>query len=203
MTTRALSNGRLVDPGGHGVPHGWAYLPDVARAGALLLERHAELEPHAVFHFEGYGVDTVGMLDAVRRGLSKPSLRTLSVPWWLLVGALVRSRACCDSFSASVTSGRSPRCPDGGKLRRTLPEFRVTPLDEAVKLTLEWMMTKRGDAPRSRGALDSSRQRGRRFPFDVFMTSRSFTALTKGRRPKTLGRRARPRAPRTDDFSRR
>jgi len=141
MTSRALSNGRLVDPGGHGVPHAWAYLPDVARAGALLLERHRELEPHAVFHFEGYDADAPTMLDAARRALGKPSLGAWNVPWWLLVLISPLSRMLRLLLSVRYLWTEAVVL-DGAKLCRTLPEFRVTPLDEAVQSTLAWMVTK-------------------------------------------------------------
>jgi nucleoside-diphosphate-sugar epimerase len=148
MTSRALSNGRLIDPGGHGVPHAWAYLPDVARAGVLLIERHAELEPHAVFHFEGYEADGAAMLDAARRALSKPSLGAFHVPWWLLVVISPLSRMLRLLLSVRYLWTEAVLL-DGEKLHRTLPEFRVTPLDEAVKRTLTWMATKHGDAARA------------------------------------------------------
>ena len=40
-------------PGARKVGHSWAYLPDLAETMVRLAEREADLEPHAVFNFEG------------------------------------------------------------------------------------------------------------------------------------------------------
>src|SRR5690348_17248735 len=56
----------LLYPVRHGLPHAWAYLPDVGETVARLLEREGELERCARFHFAGHLVDGDGLLAAVR-----------------------------------------------------------------------------------------------------------------------------------------
>src|SRR5215831_21076103 len=41
-------------PGGNGVGHDWAYLPDASEAFARLMDREAQLEDFAMFHFRGF-----------------------------------------------------------------------------------------------------------------------------------------------------
>lgn len=135
MTSRVGQGGRIFDPAPRGVPHAWAYLPDVVRAGALLLEKRSEFAAFEFFHFEGYSVDTSRMIEAVRGAAGDPTRGVWRFPWWVLKAA--------SPFSAMVRSILSvrylwnePVILDGSKLKRTLPGFHVTPLDEAVTASL-------------------------------------------------------------------
>jgi len=132
LTSRALKGGRILDPGGHGVPHAWAYLPDVARAGVDLLERRAAFD---VFHFEGYGVDSSSMIDEVRRVLGDPSRRTWPFPWGLVRAASPFSKTLRFAFEMRYLWDEQVLL-DGTKLSAALPGLRATPLREALSLTL-------------------------------------------------------------------
>jgi nucleoside-diphosphate-sugar epimerase len=75
----------LMYPGKHGLGHAWAYLPDVARTIALLLDRAAELEPFAVFHFRGHWFERgVALAEATRRVAGAPRAWILPFPWPLM-----------------------------------------------------------------------------------------------------------------------
>src|SRR5215467_13786674 len=69
-------------PGKNGVGHDWAYLPDAGEAFAELMDREAELEDFARFHFRGFwDKDGTEMIAAIRRVTGKPSLSVKSLPW--------------------------------------------------------------------------------------------------------------------------
>jgi nucleoside-diphosphate-sugar epimerase len=145
MSARAVSGGRIVDPGGRGIPHAWAYLPDVVRAGVDLLERRESLAPFDVFHFQGYDVDTTTMIDAIRSGLSDANRRTIGLPWWLIRAASPFS-PLLKQLGTMRYLWEEPVLLDGSKLRRALPDLRVTPLDTAVTTTLRHLAAARGVA---------------------------------------------------------
>src|SRR5262245_39340478 len=53
-------------PGKSGVAHEWAYLPDAGEVFAELMDREAELEAFACFHFRGFlDKDGTGMIAAI------------------------------------------------------------------------------------------------------------------------------------------
>jgi nucleoside-diphosphate-sugar epimerase len=75
----------LMYPSKASVGHGWAYLPDVARTIALLLDRASELEPFAVFHFRGHWFDRgISFAEAARRVAGAPRAWILPFPWFLV-----------------------------------------------------------------------------------------------------------------------
>lgn len=136
LVKRALRGGRILDPGGLGVPHAWAYLPDVARAGVDLLESRQRLAPFDVFHFEGYSMESSAMIDALRRALGDPSRRTWAFPWWMVRAASPFSKGLRLTLEVRYLWDE-PVVLDGSKLRRTLPAFRTTPLDVALDAMLD------------------------------------------------------------------
>jgi nucleoside-diphosphate-sugar epimerase len=152
MTSRVGKGGRIFDPATPGVPHAWAYLPDVVRAGVLLLEKRSELAPFESFHFEGYSVDTGRLIEAVRSAAGDPARGVFRFPWWVLKAA--------SPFSAMVRLILSvrylwdePVILDGSKLKRTLPRFSVTPLEEAVMASLTLPLPRLLPAQGARNAL--------------------------------------------------
>jgi nucleoside-diphosphate-sugar epimerase len=75
----------LMYPGKADVGHAWAYLPDLARTIAALLDRASELEPFAVFHFRGHWFDRgIAIAEAVRSVASAPKAPILPFPWFAL-----------------------------------------------------------------------------------------------------------------------
>jgi nucleoside-diphosphate-sugar epimerase len=87
MVTPGQPVRRLMYPGKADVGHAWAYVPDLARTIALLLDRaaaaSADLEPFAVFHFRGHWFDRgIAIAEAVRRVASAPNARIWPFPWF-------------------------------------------------------------------------------------------------------------------------
>lgn len=75
---------RVVSPNTPGAAHPWAYLPDLAEAMALLLDR----DPQSNFeryHFAGFH-DATGhdMTDAIRAAAGRPDLAVSLFPWWAI-----------------------------------------------------------------------------------------------------------------------
>jgi nucleoside-diphosphate-sugar epimerase len=71
-------------PGPRDLQHTWAYLPDVGKTIALLLERESELAAFERFHFGGHWVDGNSMISAIRKAATNSTLPLQSFPWWLV-----------------------------------------------------------------------------------------------------------------------
>ncbi len=135
MTRPALQGGAILDPAAPGVPHEWAYLPDLARATVDLMDRSAELAANAIFHFSGYQVTSAELIAAIQDALPAPR-RVRRLPWWGLRVAATVSR-----FWREVVEMKylwdEPVLLDDTKLRTVLGRNpHVTPLALAVRETL-------------------------------------------------------------------
>lgn len=127
-------------PGAPGVGHQWSYLPDVARAMVLLLERRAELPAFARFHMAGHwDADGTQMAAAigrvvVARGGQAP--RVQAFPWWLvtLVSPFVTTLR---EMREMRYLWQQPVRMANDRLRTVLGEEPHTPLEEAVQATLQ------------------------------------------------------------------
>jgi nucleoside-diphosphate-sugar epimerase len=76
---------RLFYPAKANLGHQWAYLPDLARTIVRLLDRSADLEPFAVFHFRGHWFARgVEIAEATRRAAGAPSARIWPFPWFFV-----------------------------------------------------------------------------------------------------------------------
>lgn len=129
-------------PGAAGVGHQWSYLPDVARTMVELLALRERLPPFARFHLAGHwDHDGRQMTDAIARVVAQATRRTPRVtafPWWLM--------ALAAPFVATLRElremrylWRTPVRMDNAKLLAVLGHEPHTPLDVAVKATLEGM----------------------------------------------------------------
>ena len=123
-------------PGGRGIGHQWAYLPDAAETMVRLLDRRATLEPFAVFHMEGHwDADGTQMIAAIRRAIGDPRLTVRKTPWWLM-----RLAAPVVPLFREILEMRYlwnvPLRMDNVRLKSVLGAEPRTPLDEAVRATL-------------------------------------------------------------------
>ena len=122
-------------PGPEGVRHAWAYLPDLAETMARLADREASLEPFAVFHFAGHVVTNGEMADALERVAGR-RLKRQRLPWAALglaapfVEMLREMQEMRYLWDHEVVM-------DGAKMRAALGGEPHTPLDLALKRTLE------------------------------------------------------------------
>ncbi|MGF6117766.1 nucleoside-diphosphate-sugar epimerase [Janthinobacterium lividum] len=129
-------------PGTHGVGHQWSYLPDVARTMLQLLAMRATLPAFSRFHMAGHwDHDGRQMTGAIARVVEQatgtaPAIRRF--PWWLV--------ALASPFVATLREMRemrylwhTPLAMDNARLLAVLGQEPHTPLDEAVRATLEGM----------------------------------------------------------------
>ena len=123
-------------PGGNGVGHSWAYLPDAGEAFAQLMDREAELEDFAMFHFRGlWDKDGTEMIAAIRRVTGKPSLPVKSLPWFFFKLASPFNETLRELY-ATRPLWTTPIQLDNTRLLRFLGKEPHTNLDRAIETTL-------------------------------------------------------------------
>jgi nucleoside-diphosphate-sugar epimerase len=127
-------------PGPRELSHAWAYLPDVGAVTAALLDKEDRLDTFARFHFPGHQVTGVALHAALRRASARPDLPLRAFPWFVVTLA--------SPFSQTMREVRKMRylwsTPielDGTRLRAFLGGIPSTPLDEAVRRTLDALGT--------------------------------------------------------------
>lgn len=141
----------VLSPGAPGIGHQWSYLPDVARTMLQLLAVRASLPPFARFHMAGHwdddGRQMTGAICRVvgRQTGARPALKAF--PWWLITLA--------SPFVATLRELRemrylwqAPLPLDNARLLAVLGQEPHTPLDEAVRATLEGMGNLPADSER-------------------------------------------------------
>jgi nucleoside-diphosphate-sugar epimerase len=128
---------RVFNPARAGVGHGWAYLPDLAKTMACLLERRDELAKFDSFHFGGTWVDdNRAFAEAIRRAAGRPPAPVYPFPW-PVVHALAPFNETAREMRELIYLWRRPLRLIDGKLRRFLGEVPATPLREALRTTLQ------------------------------------------------------------------
>ena len=134
VITAKLSKGKFVYPGDPDVPHAWAYLPDMARAAVALADQADSLPVFSDIPFPGYTLSGRELHAAVNAGLAVPvELKPMSWlplqfarPFWPMGRGLLEMRYLWNT-------GHSL---DGSLIHRLLPNFKATPLSEAIKKVL-------------------------------------------------------------------
>jgi len=130
---------RVVDPGMAGIGHAWAYLPDLAETFARLLDREDALPHFARYHFEGYwDVTGTGFVEAIARATEQAKLRRWAFPWALLP-LLAPFNETFRELIEMKPFWRDPLRLDNHELVATLGVEPRTPLDEAMRVTLQAM----------------------------------------------------------------
>ena len=133
-----------------GVGHVWTYLPDAGETFAQLLERDAELEPFARFHFRGHwDPDGTQMVAAIRQAVGDPKLPVRPMPWFVFrVGAPFNETM--RELYAVRPLWRAPVELDNTRLVGFLGAEPHTPWDEAMAFTLTGLGSLPGAATSSR-----------------------------------------------------
>jgi nucleoside-diphosphate-sugar epimerase len=130
---------RSVGLPGPGVGHLWAYLPDVARTMAELLERREELPAFATFHMAGYwDADGTQIGQAVQRVVlrhsgEQPKLHAF--PWWTVRLAAPFVTTLRELLEMRYL-WRVPVSMDNARLVSFLGREPHTPLDHAIEAAL-------------------------------------------------------------------
>jgi nucleoside-diphosphate-sugar epimerase len=132
-------------PGQSGVGHAWAYLPDLAETFARLADREAELPAFARFHFDGqWDADGTAMTSAIRRVAGAPKLPIKALPWGLLAMMAPFNETLRELVEMKPLWRAHIRL-DNRKLVAFLGEEPRTPLDVAVRATMEGLQVPLGE----------------------------------------------------------
>ncbi|MEH6403758.1 MAG: NAD(P)H-binding protein [Sneathiella sp.] len=128
--TANLDKGHVMYPAKLDQVHAWAYLPDLARAMAALALKRQYFKPFEEFGFPGYGVTGQQLVDVMEENLGH-KLKIKNMPWRLIrvLGLILpQMREVAEmSYLWQV-----PHRIDGSKLATILPDFKVTPLKNAI-----------------------------------------------------------------------
>jgi len=128
----------VIYPGRPGTGHQWAYLPDVAETMVRLVERRDELPTFAVYHMEGvWDADGATLIGAIGRAVGRRP-KVWSFPWWAMPLLAPFVTLFRELLEMRYLWSRPLRM-DNAKLVATLGAEPRTPLDTAVKRTLESM----------------------------------------------------------------
>ncbi|MFY0634543.1 MAG: epimerase [Vannielia sp.] len=130
IMTPKLKAGRFTYPGPTDVPHAWAYLPDVARAAVALATQRNALPTFADIPFAGYTVTGRELHAALEKAWGgRLSLQQMS--WWplrMMAPAWPMARHLVEMSYL----WRMPHGLDAAPLAAHLPDFRPTPLVDAL-----------------------------------------------------------------------
>ena len=135
----------VIYPGRRGIGHQWAYLPDVAETMARLVERRHDLPEFAVYHMDGiWDADGRTLIDAIGRVVgSAPTV--WSFPWWSMP-LLAPFVPLFKELREMRYLWSTPIRMDNARLVALLGEEPHTPLETAVRRTLESMGCLQPDA---------------------------------------------------------
>jgi len=126
----------ITNPGRAGIGHQWAYLPDVALTMVELLEREERLGVADVFHMEGHwDHDGMQMAEAIARVAGR-TMKRRRFPWWM-VSLLSPVVPLFRELAEMRYLWEQPLRMGNERLVALLGREPHTPLDEAVRATLE------------------------------------------------------------------
>ncbi|MGL4239328.1 epimerase [Tabrizicola sp.] len=134
MILAKAAKGRITALGDPDALHAYAYLPDMARAAVGLVELGDKLPAYADIPFAGHAFTVNDLADRVARLSGRPTkvrrfplwFFALASPFWELAREL-REMLYLSSY---------PHQLDPAPLRRWLPDYRDTALDEVIMLHL-------------------------------------------------------------------
>lgn len=128
--TSGVSKGKFMYPGRNDISHAWAYLPDMARALALLAVRRKDFASFEEFGFHGFSATGCEIQGAVERHIGH-SLRRKYMPW-----GVIRVLALFRPMMREILEMRylwdTPHSLDGTKLNSIIGDFQRTTLDECI-----------------------------------------------------------------------
>jgi nucleoside-diphosphate-sugar epimerase len=151
---KSLRAGRLVYPGPTGLPHAWAYLPDLAGTWVALASRAPDTcPPFERFHFPGHTLTGAEMLDAIVQAAQTLDLdpgrpwSRAGMPWTVIrVGGLLVPMWRELAEMAYLWS--VPHALAGQALERAVGPRATTPLSVALRASL--LDLGFGDQPQAR-----------------------------------------------------
>lgn len=131
IVTAKLAKGRFNYPGPLDVQHAWAFLPDMAEAGAMLADQLDDLPDFSEQLFGGHALTGTEMAEAIRVATGRP-IRARQMNW-LPIHAARPFWAEAKHLLEMRYLWRTPHRIDGTALEARVPGFTPTPLDEALR----------------------------------------------------------------------
>ena len=143
-----LGQGRLAYPGDPDVPHAWAWLPDLGRAAVALAEGRAALSRFEEVLFPGITLTGRELARHVATATGRPVRLArfaywplhLARPFWPMAASLIEMRYLWTM----------PHRLDGGRFARQVPNFRLTPAEEAIAAAVAALSAQPGAGQPSR-----------------------------------------------------
>lgn len=126
-----VDRGRITYPGSLDQVHAWAYVPDMARAMVGLAEKRTELGPFSTFGFEGYNLTGERLISAIE-DVTGRALRVSKMPWRLM-GLIAPFAPPIREVMEMRYLWDVPHAIDGKRLFALLPDYRPTPLKNALR----------------------------------------------------------------------
>lgn len=129
-----VAKGFIRYPGVSDAPHSWAFLPDAARASLALSEMREHLAGFNDVPFEGYTLTGDDLAKAIAMAVGRPiSVRPFR---WGLMRLLTPFVPAVAGVFEMRYLWSLPHRLDGTRLAELVPDFRPTPVGEALKLSL-------------------------------------------------------------------
>jgi nucleoside-diphosphate-sugar epimerase len=150
-----LTKGSLTYPGRPDIPHAWAYLPDVARAAADLVERREALPRFAEIPFPGHTLTGQALGELCAAALGRP-VRIAPFAWWQLALAMP-----VWPMARHLREMRylwdMPHRLEAETLAASLPDFRASSPAEAVASAVGAALADRAGQPSGAISAQTSR----------------------------------------------
>ncbi|MGX9355859.1 epimerase [Roseobacteraceae bacterium S113] len=131
IITKPLAKGRIEYPGRADAVHAWAYLPDLARATVAVLR--TDLAHHEEVLFPGYTMTGQELAEALAEACGR-DIKLRAMSWWPVALASLAL-----PYLRGVREMRylwdMPHRIENESFAERLPEFRQTPLVEALSRT--------------------------------------------------------------------
>ena len=129
---------KVIYPGEREIGHAWAYLPDMAEATAMLLDKQEDLDVFSVFHFRGHALERgVEIAETVKNAVGG-NVSINSLPWPFLYIAAPFSETFREIIEMRYLWKVAVQL-DNSKLINFLGEEPHTPLPDAIRATLNGM----------------------------------------------------------------
>ncbi|WP_050772402.1 sugar nucleotide-binding protein [Sagittula stellata] len=142
-----LRRGVLTWPGDPDADHAWAFLPDVARASVMLADRRKNLPRVCDVNFPGYTLTGRDLARACARVLDRP-VKVRRMSWLPLMLARPVWRMAAHLLEMRYLWSKPHRLTRDS-FDAVLPDFRETPLDDAIARAVAPVIADLPDRPRS------------------------------------------------------
>lgn len=130
IMVKKLNKGVFTYPGNPDIPHAWAYLPDMLRAFVKLAEMRDSLAVFEDISFPGYTLTGNELRKAVEIAARRPvQLKRMS---WLMPKLIAPFSSMMRKLIEMSYLWNKPHHLDGQKFTALLPDFEMTPLEEAI-----------------------------------------------------------------------